>query len=66
MKTFKITYVRSAFQTKTIILKGLTKATAVEVAWQELPAVEQFQDHPQMASYDIEKIEEVKPCTKAK
>ena len=67
MKTFKITFVRSAFQTCTSEFLAETRQAAAERAWEHMPNhVQSYTDQPELASYEIEKIVEVKPCKPAK
>ena len=60
MKTFDVVLIRSAMQVAVLRLTGKNRETVAEVAFAELPPVEGFKDCPEMASYEIEKITEVK------
>lgn len=65
VKQFKVTYVRAAFGTVTAEVTAVNKQQAAEVAWDHLPTLPAaYTDQPELAAYEIEKIEEVK-CKKS-
>lgn len=67
MKRFNVTLVRSSYMTRTLAFDAPDKDTAVDLAWFAIPgsSLTGFIDHPELASYEIEKFQEIKPCKKS-